>query len=192
MYHVEAAPGVGRLRDGVPRVVVKLTGPSRERIRAGSREHFEACRVGGLEANHPERMVTGVGDAELGGRLGGPARPAEHGQLGWELVKFRLAGPFRLAAPASRASDKVARASRLRVSEGVPPRGPCCLGGGTPQELAGETPALPFCHWPCPCLREDSRQACITCWVFKAISGHRGLSVPDLTCSAKWRKSRLS
>ena len=98
MYHVEAAPGVGRLRDGVPRVVAELTGPSRERIRAGSREHFEACRVGGLEANHPERMVTGVRDAALRSRRGGPAHRAEHGQLDWEIVKSRLAGPLRLAA----------------------------------------------------------------------------------------------
>ena len=100
MYHVEAAPGVGRLRDGVPRVVVERTGEPLARTRAGSHEHFEACRVGGWEANHPERMVTGVRDAELGGRRVGAARPVEHGLLGWELVKFRLAGPLRLAAPA--------------------------------------------------------------------------------------------
>src|ERR1017187_7116992 len=47
-----------------------------------------------------------------------------------------------------RASDKVARASRLRVSEDVPPRNPCRLGGGTPPKHAGGTPTLRHYYWP--------------------------------------------
>ena len=100
MYHGGATPAASRLRESVPRVVVELTGALRERIRAGSREHFEACRTGAWEANHPERMVNGVGDAALGGRRVGAASSVEHGLLAWELVKFRLAGPVRLAVPA--------------------------------------------------------------------------------------------
>src|ERR1039457_3088266 len=41
------------------------------------------------------------------------------------------------AALRSTASDKVTRASRLRVSEGLPPRDPCHLGGGTPAPRLG-------------------------------------------------------
>src|ERR1035438_4711379 len=53
-----------------------------------------------------------------------------------------LSSPGRCTVTASsrlgrRAGDKVARASRLRVSGGVSPRDPFRLGGGTPPELAG-------------------------------------------------------
>src|SRR2546427_6336056 len=44
----------------------------------------------------------------------------------------------------------------------------------------------------CPCARADSRQACITCCVFRAISGQAWLRVPDWTWSAKWRKRLVS
>jgi len=54
------------------------------------------------------------------------------------------------ADPRAGAAGKVARASRLRVGEGVPPRCPHCPGGGTPPEPAGKTPALRLFPHPCP------------------------------------------
>src|ERR1017187_580534 len=61
-------------------------------------------------------------------------------ESGWQVKEKGGFGSRRI-----RTSDKVARASRLRVGGGVPPRDPCRPGGGTPPKPAGETPPLrPF------------------------------------------------